>query len=223
MTGARFCGSERPLHVTDAYACRLERLPQVSYAAFGHIHRPQALPSTVVSGRYAGSPICLDYGEEGEQKEVVIVEAEPGRPATVKPQPLSGGRPLRTLTGTLEEIRSQAPTVGNALCRVTVRTNTPTENLSELLRELCPEATLVDVNEDCAATRIEVVEAAKADADAEPSFRDLFRAYLAEEGTRGADANRVLKKFEQLLEAADEEEPPRLPDLDQLLAKEGSK
>ncbi len=223
VTGARFCGSERPLHVTDAYGCRLERLPQVSHAAFGHIHRPQALPSTVVSGRYAGSPICLDYGEEGEQKEVVIVEAEPGRPATVTSQPLSGGRRLRTLIGTLEEIRSQAPSVGNALCRVTVRTDTPTENLSELVRELCPKATLVDVNEDCAATRIEVVEAAKADADAEPSFRDLFRTYLAEQGTRGADAKRVLKGFEQLFEAADEEAPLGLPDLDQLLAKEGSK
>ncbi|WP_181013068.1 metallophosphoesterase family protein [Mycobacterium marinum] len=221
VSGARFCGSERPLHISDAYGCRLERLPQVSYAAFGHIHRPQALPTTVVNGRYAGSPICLDFGEEGEQKEIVIVEAEPGRPATVTTQSLSGGRPLRTLNGTFEEIRSHAPTVGNALCRVTVRTDTPTENLSELLHELCPEATFVDVNEDCAATRIEVVEATEAQAEAEPSLRDLFRTYIAEQGTRGADAKRVLKRFEQLLDAVDEEAPPRIPDLDQLLAKEG--
>ncbi|WP_373234691.1 exonuclease SbcCD subunit D C-terminal domain-containing protein [Mycobacterium marinum] len=221
VSGARFCGSERPLHISDAYGCRLERLPQVSYAAFGHIHRPQALPTTVVNGRYAGSPICLDFGEEGEQKEIVIVEAEPGRPATVTTQSLSGGRPLRTLNGTFEEIRSHAPTVGNALCRVTVRTDTPTENLSELLHELCPEATFVDVNEDCAATRIEVVEATEAQAEVEPSLRDLFRTYIAEQGTRGADAKRVLKRFEQLLDAVDEEAPPRIPDLDQLLAKEG--
>jgi len=217
VTGARFSGSERPLHVSDTYACRLERLPEVSYAAFGHIHRPQALPGTAFNGRYAGSPICLDYGEEGEQKEIVIVEAEPGRPASVTPQPLSSGRPLRTLIGTLEEIRVQAPTLGNALCRVTVRTETPTKNLSDLLHELCPDATLVDINEDCAATRIEVVAAPEADAEAEPSFAELFRSYLAEQGTRGARAKRVLKRFEQLLDALDDDAGPRLPDLDRLL------
>jgi exonuclease SbcD len=217
VTGARFSESERRLHVSDAYACRLERLPQVSYAAFGHIHRPQALPGTALNGRYAGSPICLDYGEEGEQKEIVVVEAEPGRPATVTPQPLIGGRPLRTLMGTLEELGTQAASVGGALCRVTVRTETPTDNLTELLRELCPDAVFVEVNEDCAATRIEVVEAGELDADAEPSFSELFRTYLGEQGTRGADAKRVLKTFEQLLEALDEEALPRLPDLDRLL------
>ena len=219
VTGARFSGSERPLHVSDTYACRLGRLPQVSYAAFGHIHRPQALPGTALNGRYAGSPICLDYGEEGEKKEIVVVEAEPGRPATVTPQALSGGRPLRTLAGTLEEIRAQAASVGDALCRVTVRTEMTTDNLTEVLRELCPDAVFVEVNEDCAATRIEVVEAEEVDADAEPSLSKLFRTYIGEQGTRGADAKEVLKRFEQLLEGVDDEAPLRLPDLDRVLAE----
>src|ERR687887_3541 len=91
-------GSERPLHVSDAYATRPRRLPNVSYAAFGHTPLPQPLPRRV-TGRYAGSPIPLDFGEEREQKEVVLVEAEPGRPAVVMPVGLSGGRPLRTLVG----------------------------------------------------------------------------------------------------------------------------
>ena len=219
VTGAHFSGSERSLHVSDTYACKLERLPQVSYAAFGHIHQPQALPGTAVNGRYAGSPICLDFGEEGEEKEIVIVEADPGRPATVTRQALSAGRALRTLTGTLDEISALAPTVGDAICRVTVRTDTPTDNLSELLRDLCSDATLVEVNEDCAATRIEIVEAASVDAEAEPSFSELFFAYLGERGTRGADAKRVLKRFEELLDTVNDETPPRLADLDRLLAK----
>jgi DNA repair protein SbcD/Mre11 len=219
VTGAHFSGSERALHVSDTYACKLERLPQVSYAAFGHIHQPQALPGTALKGRYAGSPIALDFGEEGEQKEIVIVEAEPGRPATVTSQALIGGRPLRTLTGTLDEITSIASSVGNAICRVTVRTETPTDNLSELVRELCPDATLVEVNEDCAATRIEIVETASVDADAEPGFSELFLTYLAERGTRGADAKRVLKRFEELLDAVSDEAPPQLADLDRLLTK----
>lgn len=219
VTGARFSGSERPLHVSDAYASRLERLPQVSYAAFGHIHRPQALPGSAATGRYAGSPICLDFGEEAEQKEVVIVEVEPGRPAKVTPHTLVGGRPLRTLAGTLDEIRKLAPDVGCALCRVIVRTEAPTSDLAELLRELCPEAVLLEVNEDCAATRLEVVEAGGADAEAEPGFEELFRSYLAEQGTRGASADRVLKTFDVLIRAVEDEEEPRLPEIDKLLVE----
>jgi exonuclease SbcD len=219
VTGARFSGSERPLHVSDTYACRLERLPQVSYAAFGHIHRPQKLPGTAVTGRYAGSPICLDFGEEGEQKEVVVVEAEPGRPAKVTPHAITGGRPLRTIAGTLDEIRQLAPDVGCALCRVTVRTETPTADLAELIRELCPEAVLLEVNEDCAKSRLEIVEATSGDADEEPSFTELFRTYLADRGTKGADADQVLKTFEVLLHAVEQEEEPSLPDLDKLLSE----
>src|SRR5919197_407846 len=125
VSGARYSGSERPLHVSEAYATRLERLPNVSYAAFGHIPLPQPLPRRGVTGRYAGSPIPLDFGEEREQKEVVLVEAEPGQPAVVTPVALGGGRPLRTIVGTLDEVREAAPTVGDALCRVTVCTGEP--------------------------------------------------------------------------------------------------
>src|SRR5919201_3780305 len=217
VSGARFSGSERPLHVSEAYATRLERLPNVSYAAFGHIHLPQALPRRGVTGRYAGSPIPLDFGEEHERKEVVLVEAEPGRPAVVTPYPLSAGRPLRTIVGTLEEIAELAPTVGAALCRVTVCTDEPIPDLAHLLGDLLPAATLVEVSEDCAATRLEVVDASTVDVDAEPGFAELFRSYLAERGTRGARADRVLRTFETLVQAVEAEEIARLPDLDELL------
>ena len=76
--GASYSGTERQITVSDAYATRAERLPVVSYAAFGHIHKPQRLPGPV-PGRYAGSPIQLDFGEEGEEKQVVLVEAAPGQ------------------------------------------------------------------------------------------------------------------------------------------------
>jgi exonuclease SbcD len=217
VKGARFSGSERPLHVSEAYATRLERFPHVAYAAFGHIHLPQALPRRGVTGRYAGSPIPLDFGEEHERKEVVVVEAEPGRPAIVTPHPLSSGRPLRTIVGSLEEIAELAPTIGDALCRVTVCTDEPVPELTHLVGELLPHATLVEVNEDCAATRLEAVEASALEADAEPGFTELFRTYLAERGTRGARADRVLDTFETLIQAVEAEEIPRLPDLDELL------
>ena len=68
-------------------------MPPVSYAAFGHIHKPQPLPGTVI-GRYAGSIIPIDFGEEGEQKGAVVVEATPGRAARVEFVSLAAGRPL---------------------------------------------------------------------------------------------------------------------------------
>jgi DNA repair protein SbcD/Mre11 len=217
VSGARFSGSERPLHVSEAYATRLERLPNVSYAAFGHIHLPQPLPRRGVTGRYAGSPIPLDFGEEREQKEVVLVEAEPGRPAVVTPVALEGGRSMRTIVGTLDDLRAAAPTVGDALCRLTVCTDEPIPDLARLVGELLPGATVVEVSEDCEATRLEVVEATVDEADVEPGFSELFRAYLAERGTRGARADRVLRTFETLVQAVEAEEVARLPDLDELL------
>src|SRR5919198_2696793 len=217
VRGARYSGSERPLHVSEAYATRLERLPHVAYAALGHIHLPQALPRRGVTGRYAGSPPPPDFGEEHGRKEGVLVEAEPGRPAVVTPYTLAAGRPLRTIVGTLEEIAELGPEVGSALCRVTVCTEEPVPELAHLVGELLPDATLVEVNEDWGAPRLEVVEAIADEADAEPGFTELFRAYLAERGTRGARANRVVRTFETLIQAVEAEETARLPDLEELL------
>ena len=41
VAGATWSQSERPLHVSDTYASTVEAIPPVSYAAFGHIHKPQ--------------------------------------------------------------------------------------------------------------------------------------------------------------------------------------
>ena len=206
--GAHFSGSERPIHISDTYASRLEHLPTVSYAAFGHIHQPQALPGSVVTGRYAGSPIQLDFGEVGEQKTVVLVEATPGRPAHVDVINLSAGRPLRRLEGTVDELRAMAPTVGEELCLVTVHTDTPAVGLSEQMRALFPNAVLLQVHEVCAANRTEVLSKASVAADVEPGFEELFRDYLAEQGTKGAAADHVMRTFETLVAAVDEELPP---------------
>ena len=79
IDGAVKSGSERQLHITDAYAAQAASVPTVSYAAFGHIHKPQRLTGPGCAC-YAGSPIHMDFGEEGEEKSIVLVEAAPGRP-----------------------------------------------------------------------------------------------------------------------------------------------
>ncbi len=215
VTGARFSTSERPLTVSDVYAAHAERLPQVSYAAFGHIHRPQRVPGAV-AGRYAGSVVQLDFGEVDEQKEVVIVDAEPGRPARVETRPVSARRPLRRIQGTLAEIQALAPSVGRSLCTVVVRTETVTPDLSHRVAELLPEAVLLNVQEDCAATRVRVLTEADAPGDREPSFQELFREFVGARGTRAGSAERVVRCFDDLLAAVVQEEPAQVPEVDQL-------
>jgi DNA repair protein SbcD/Mre11 len=210
VAGATFSRSERPIHITDHYASRVEHVPKVSYAAFGHIHKPQPLPSSE-NGWYAGSPIPLDFGEVGESKLVLMVDAAPGRPPHIEPVPLSGGRPLKKLEGTLDDLRAAAPRVGDALCLVTVHTETPVADLSEKVRELLPGATLLQVMESCAAKK--AVALRKEDAQAaEPTFEELFREYLSETGTKGASVDRVVSAFSALLAAVEQEEPACFPE-----------
>lgn len=200
--GAAFSGSERPLHITDSYATAVEHLPPVSYAAFGHIHRPQPLPGGVVQGRYAGSPIPIDFGERNEKKSVVCVEARPGRVAAITEVPVSGGRPLLRVQGRLADLASRAGEVGRAIVAVTVDTDEPAPGLAEQVAALFPRATLFDVVERCAATAAPEAQPVPAGAP-EPPIRELFREYLAEAKAPAALAPGVTALFDRLLEAAE--------------------
>ncbi|HEX4212119.1 MAG TPA: exonuclease SbcCD subunit D [Candidatus Dormibacteraeota bacterium] len=209
VTGSRFSRSERPITVTDAYASRAENLPAVSYAAYGHIHRPQALPGAG-QGRYAGSVVPLDFGERDERKEVVVVEARPGLPAEVEIHPLDAGRPLRRLEGSLEELTRIAPGIGEALCLIVVRSERPTPDLGDRIAELMPEATLLDVFEDCSEQRLASLTEADVAEEGATGFAELFHDYLAESGVRSGSADRILRTFESLITAIENEEPPAL-------------
>ena len=110
VTGARVGGhgaprGERELHMGEAYAAGEGAIPaSLSYVAMGHIHAPQPVPGANVPAEYAGSLLELDFGEAGEQKRVVIVDAEPGRPARITSVPLSTGRRLVRAAGTWDEL-----------------------------------------------------------------------------------------------------------------------
>jgi DNA repair protein SbcD/Mre11 len=206
--GATFDRSEKPIHVSDVYATQVTAIPPVSYAAFGHIHKPQPLPGGTVTGRYAGSPIPLDFGERDEVKTVVVVDLEPGRPAKVEPVNLTAGRPLREFTGTLDELAALAPGWGNALSKLIIHTEIPTPDLSDLVARLLPAAVLCDVAEVCATSTLAPVEETAGEAPAEPQLPELFREFLTGRVTTGAEAEHVARQFTDLLHALDEERPP---------------
>lgn len=217
LGGANFAGSERPVHASDYYATNPEHLPAVNYAAFGHIHKPQKLPGTRVTGRYAGSPVQLDFGEAGESKSVVLADLRPGQPTHVDIIGLSGGRQLRRLEGTLDELRARAPSVGRDLCLVTVHTPTRQPSLSEQVRDLFPDAVLLQIDENPADQTLEPLSQQAVAEDAEPDTLQMFRDYLAEHGSSSASADRLLKTFGQILTSLDEEEGTAIFDEEALL------
>ena len=80
----------------EAYTATAQAIPAgPQYVAMGHIHAPQPVPGAPVPAEYAGSLLPLDFGEAGEAKRVVIVDAEPGtssRGATISTMPSSTSR-----------------------------------------------------------------------------------------------------------------------------------
>ena len=125
---------ERELHMGEAYAATPQAIPPgPQYVAMGHIHAPQPVPGARVPAEYAGSLLELDFGEAGEQKRVVVVDAEPGLLATVASVPLSGGRRLVRASGTWEEIIVRDD-VREAYLDLTVETAGPDPGLADRAR-----------------------------------------------------------------------------------------
>ncbi len=142
--GVELGAGENPLTVTMEYAVPPSRFPgTASYIALGHVHKPQAIAGSPAPARYAGSLLQLDFGEREQRKSVTLVDASVGKPARMKEVPLRSGRRLSDVSGTLEELRAVASTLGDAWLRVTVRTPGPVPGIANDVREILANA--VDV------------------------------------------------------------------------------
>ena len=87
---------ERPiLHVGGAQAVYTHNLPpQLQYVAMGHLHRCQTIAKAPCPVVYSGSPLAYSFAEAEQEKFVMIVEVEPGKPAEMRKVPLTEGLPL---------------------------------------------------------------------------------------------------------------------------------
>ena len=92
IDGAAAGGGERELTMGMSYAVTAASVPaDLDYLALGHVHRPQPVPRVSAPGRYAGSPLALDFSEDNHAKSVVV--AEIGRDVTeVREVPLTARR-----------------------------------------------------------------------------------------------------------------------------------
>jgi exonuclease SbcD len=211
VEGAIVTNSERPYTVSEGYATHASALPPVSYAAFGHIHRFQKLPQASVTGCYVGSPIQLDFGEEHDTKVCVLVEADPGRAAKITQHAYDIVRPLRRFEGRLEELPVVCADAGTCLAQVTVHTHEPATELAAQVKELLPDAVLLDVIEVCAAQQQIALSASDVAVEGETPIPDLFTEYVSGTGVPASTVTDVLETFRALFDAGDT--APDFPEL----------
>lgn len=111
--------SEKEIHVSSDYATDPSHLEsRYGYLAFGHIHIPQAVAGN--RGRYAGSVLQVDFGEEDETKQVVVADLSPGRPTAIYDVALSAGRRLHRISASVSNLAALADKVTGGLVEVTV-------------------------------------------------------------------------------------------------------
>ena len=86
---------EKPLRIGNADIVYTDCIPhQIQYTALGHLHRFQNVgghPNPVV---YSSSPLCYSFAEAGQDKKVVLIEAQPNEVVKFTDIPLQSGRVL---------------------------------------------------------------------------------------------------------------------------------
>lgn len=87
---------ERPInHIGGAQAIYTSSIPKsIQYAALGHLHRKQGIAGANCPVIYSGSPLSYSFSEAGQQKQVIIVDLEPGQEAIITPVFLTSGKIL---------------------------------------------------------------------------------------------------------------------------------
>jgi exonuclease SbcD len=119
--GGKFGGGERSAQSIFEYSVPATIFPvSAHYVALGHLHRRQALPAPAPV-HYSGAPLAVDFGEQDNTSVVCLVEATPGTPARITDLPVTAGRRLRTVRGTLAELAGQADGYGQDYLRVYLR------------------------------------------------------------------------------------------------------
>jgi exonuclease SbcD len=192
--GGKLGGGERDAHTIFEYGVPGTVFPpSAQYVALGHLHRCQAIPGPCPI-RYPGSPLQLDFGETGDRKAVLVVEAAPGRPVEVREHALQAGRRLRDLEGTLPEVLAHAGATADDFLRVRLH-EVPRVGLADEVREAFPE---------CVDVQILRPDGGGAGPDRAADDRRtgdpaaLYRAYLQD--TRGGADEAVVALFQELLE-----------------------
>jgi len=205
IAGAKACGSERVVTLGEEWAATAQALPSsAQYVALGHIHRPQRIEAAGPHAQYAGSPMQLDFGEVGEEKSFVVVDAAPGKPPRVERVPYEGGARLGEWAGTIEELERDADSLrAFGYLKVRITLDRPIPDLNRRARQILPNIVVVEaVLPDSPAGDAEAGRALRPGAAVAPL--DQFRLFYQREHQREAPAE-TLALFSELYELASQE------------------
>lgn len=144
-TGGRTGGAEAPVlvEVGNLGQADISTFAQgCSYAAFGHLHQPQAIAGQQ-HWRYSGALLPTGFDEAGLVRSVVIAEISAATtPAAIELVPLVAYRRYRRLSGGWSEVQEQLralpePTAGEPQpwLQAVVQLSTPVPGLARLVAE----------------------------------------------------------------------------------------
>lgn len=193
VVGGLLGGGERQAQSIFEYHVPASAFPaDAHYVALGHLHRRQQLPAPAPV-HYSGAPLAVDFGEQENTPVVCLVEASPGTPASVTDVPITAGRRLRTLRGTVEQLVATAGEADDAWLRVWVQEPSFPGMREEILAAL-PHALEIRLDPAFAPA------AAGADRPAFESIAtrtpaDLFGEYCR---SRQVDPGRLVALFDRL-------------------------
>ena len=202
LLGGRRGGGEREVQTSFEYEVPSSIFPSSAhYAALGHLHRQQEIPAPCPAF-YSGSPLAIDFGEEANEPGALIVTAAPGIRADARRVAITGGRRLRTLRGSLDQVIAEGEQAGDAYLRV-ILAESARAGLGDLVREKLPNALEVQLDE---AHRprpgVRAGEARPSRACRSPA--QLFGDYLREQDVKD---ERVERMFAGLLEEMTDGQP----------------
>ena len=114
----------------------------------------------------------MDFGEAGETKRVVIVDAEPGRLASAAIDPASRpARPLEQVRATWDEVAARADALADRYLDLTISIGGPDPDLGRRAAALFPYLVRVRAERPAQARR-------ERSADARPPDDDLYAAFV---------------------------------------------
>ena len=142
--------SERDVRVGGIGDAPASVFDGVTYVALGHLHRPQriTLRGSATVLRYSGSPLAFSFSERDDVKSVALVELGPDAVEGVTTLPTPVPRPMRQVTGRLEDLLARATTdlADHADCWVKAVLTDPSRPASpmERLRAVWPHTLVLD-------------------------------------------------------------------------------
>jgi exonuclease SbcD len=198
LLGSRRGGGERDVQTSFEYEVPSSIFPaSAHYAALGHLHRQQEIPAPCPAF-YSGSPLPVDFGEEANDPGALIVTAAPGIRADARRVAVTGGRQLRTLRGSLDQVIAEGEQDGDAYLRV-ILAESARAGLGDLVREKLPNALEVQLDDAHRPRPGSHGQDQPSRAGRTPA--ELFGDYLKEQEVKDP---RVERMFAELLEQTTE-------------------